>query len=57
MNISLLAFRVEYIQWHIWKINMKFIHIFLILVVFLMLVSIQASSSLMHVSCLMIVRA
>jgi len=38
MNISLLAFSVEYIQWYIWKINLKFIHVFLILVVSLMLV-------------------
>jgi hypothetical protein len=37
MNISLLAFSVEYIQWHIWKINLKFIHIFFILVVSLVL--------------------
>ncbi len=57
MNISLLAFSVEYIQWHIWKINLKFIHIFLILVIFLVIVGKQASSSLMHVSCLMTVRA
>ncbi len=57
MNISLLAFSVEYIQWRIWKINLKFIHIFFILVVSLVLVGEQASSSLMHVSCLMIVRA
>jgi hypothetical protein len=57
MNISLLAFSVEYIQWHNWKINLKFIHIFLILVVYLVLVGRQVSSSLMHVSCLMIVHA
>jgi hypothetical protein len=57
MNISLLTFSVEYIQWHIWKINLKFIHIFLILIISLMLVGRQASSNLMHVSCLMIVHA
>jgi hypothetical protein len=30
MNISLLAFNVEYIQYKIWKINLKFIHILVI---------------------------
>jgi len=46
MNISLLAFSVEYIQYNIWKINLKYI-LFFILVVFLvlggMVISRQAS--------------
>jgi hypothetical protein len=47
MNIYLLVFNVDYIQYNIWKINLKLIHFLKILFIYLvlgdMVISRQAS--------------